>query len=249
MTENFLSSLQERGFAGINQEIFSNETQEYALAWAQKKIVMTNQYSQSIVSNDKEIFFPAEMNYSGIRIISRSLGMPMPKKTIIYRRMDSPINGLFVDIINPDAQLKCLQRDLHSSEFFKLLAKVYQYRQSSIEFHIYYTKSCANPRTWHIDGPTLKIFTYLTDVKNEHGPYAYQLNSHRHYDREIANTKESQPLKSLKSNVSKKYFEPKNIINTLGPKGTSFISNQSGIHRGLSQSIGLERYVLVVQLS
>lgn len=248
MSNTFIPSLQNSGYADIKESIYSGTTYSIALDWATKIINLSNQEPGAIVSNENEIFYPTEVNYSGVRNTSRALGFPMPDKTVVYRRLDSKEHGLFIDIINPDLQIRCLKEDLCSSETFMSLVKTYQLDTSSIEFHIYYTKDCIKPRTWHIDGPTIKIFTYLTDVDKAHGPYAYQLSSHRFYEKAIAKGGVNLNLKDLKNHVSTSNFNPLKVVVPKGIKGTTFISNQAGIHRGLSQSIGSERYVLVAQL-
>ena len=110
MNDILLASLQKSGFGNITETIYSETTKSILLDWARKKIDQSNLESDSIISNECEIFYPAEVAFSGIRNASRKLGYPMPEKTIIYRRIDSEENGLFIDIINPEFQIKELKK-------------------------------------------------------------------------------------------------------------------------------------------
>ena len=142
-----------------------------------------------------------------------------------------------------------LRKEIINSTIFKSLSRTYGVSETDIEFHIYYTKNCVKPRSWHIDGPSLKIFTYLTNVKDEHGPYAYQLNSQRFYDKAMISSSEEGwiNLKQLKSTVVAEDYSASSVVSVKGENGTSFISNQAGIHRGLDQMTSMDRVVLVTQ--
>ena len=247
MLENtVIKDLQTTGFSMLNEIPFSKRTREKALAYTNIKVSQSNKNKSSIIINSNDIYLPEQASYSSVRNLSRLFGQKRPKKTVIYRRHDSEERGLFVDLINPDLAIKELRDELHDSSIFKSLEKSSGISKSDVEFHIYYTKSCIKPRSWHIDGPSLKIFTYLTDVTNDHGPYAYQLKSQRHYDRAFV-LKIAPNLNQLKAKVSRNYFNADDVISPEGGEGTSFISNQAGIHRGLDQNKNLERVVLVTQ--
>ena len=247
-SDQIIESLQVSGFSMVNKAPFAEETIQKVLTYAIEKVKHSNETSKSITINNNELYLPEESSYSSIRNLSKLFNQAMPKKTVIYRRHDSRERGLFLDIINPDLKIRELKEDLLNSSIFQSLQKTSGVSESDIEFHVYYTKDCLKPRSWHIDGPSLKIFTYLTDVTEDHGPYAYQLNSQRFYDRNYLSRNGSKMnLKSLKSEVTDKYYSSENIISVQGGKGTCFISNQAGIHRGLDQKKYMERIVLVTQ--
>ena len=241
-----IKNLQTTGFSMLNEIPFSKNTRDKALAYTITKVSQSNKNHTSIIINRNDIYLPEKASYSSVRNLSKAFDQALPQKTVIYRRHDSQERGLFVDLINPDLAIRELRDELHDSLIFKLLEKSSGISSSDVEFHIYYTKSCIKPRSWHIDGPSLKIFTYLTDVTNDHGPYAYQLKSQRHYDRAFAQ-KIAPNLNQLKAKVSSDYFNADYVISPEGKEGTSFISNQAGIHRGLDQKKNLERVVLVTQ--
>ena len=99
----------------------------------------------------------------------------------------------------------------------------------------------------YLDGSSLKLFTYLSDVNLNHGPYAYQLGSHRHYCTSFTEQSQSYFRADDKARVSNKFYNKSDVLICTGKYGTSFLSDQSGIHRGLPQALGSERYVLVAQ--
>ena len=241
-----IKNLQTDGFSMLEEIPFSEITRKKVLAYAHTKINDSNRHKKDIIFKRKEVFLAEESSYSSVRILSKLFNKTIPEKTVIYRRHDSQERGLFLDIIHPDLQISELRKELYSSTIFGTLKTTCGISESDVEFHIYYTNSCVKPRSWHIDGPSLKIFTYLTYVADIHGPYAYQLKSQRHYDRAYANRK-ALSLSKLKSDVSRDFFNSEDVISPKGKEGTSFISNQAGIHRGLDQKREMERVVLVTQ--
>ena len=246
--DKIISNLQTTGFSFLNESPFSKGLREEVLNYSRERLKNSNENSKAIICGECEVYLPEESSYSSVRNISRSFSLKLPRKTVVYRRHDSLDRGLFLDIINPDLQVLNLRQELFNSCIFNSLKVTSGVSESNVEFHIYYTKSCAKPRSWHIDGPSLKIFTYLTDVDIDHGPYAYQLRSQRFYDREYERQKNSKlNLKKLKATVSENNFKFEDVISPTGKEGTSFISNQAGIHRGLDQKNGMERVVLVCQ--
>ncbi len=246
--EIVISNLQRTGFSLVDESPFSKNLRDLVLAYSREKIKFSDQNRKSIVFDENEVYLPEESSFSSVRNLSRLFKKKLPQKTVIYRRHDSEERGLFLDIINPDLQIGMIKNELLSSNIFKELKKTSGVCESDLEFHIYYTKSCVKPRSWHIDGPSLKIFTYLTEVKIEHGPYAYQLKSQRFYDRAYEGQKNNNiNLKKLKSTVSQVNLNYQNVVAPKGKEGTTFISNQAGIHRGLDQQKNMERVVLVTQ--
>ena len=183
--KELVSELQKTGFSQIKDSPFSPHVRDLVLDYAFTKIRFSNENRKSLIFNGNDVYLPEEASYSGVRNLSIKFSVNLPKKTIIYRRHDSDERGLFLDIINPDIELDVIKKEIIDSNLYKELEKPLGICESDIEFHIYYTNSCLKPRSWHIDGPSYKIFTYLTDVNVEHGPYAYQLKSQRFYDREF----------------------------------------------------------------
>ena len=166
-----------------------------------------------------------------------------------YKAPDDKLQGTFVDLLGLGKYEDILSAELKSSELYFHLSNIYNVHLSDLEFHVYSTKSCVKPRGWHLDGPSLKLFTYLTDVTIDDGPYSYQLGSHRHYKKSYIDTKYILSSQEHKNEVCERFYNQKDTYICEGSFGTSFISDQSGIHRGMPQSKGRTRHVLVVQFS
>jgi hypothetical protein len=93
---------------------------------------------------------------------------------------------------------------------------------------------------FHRDGDDwrfLKVFVYLTDVDATSGPHIYVRGSHR-----TAARLRARPYSS--SEVERR-FGPDNIVRITGPRGTTFIADTYGIHRG---EIPLEKPRLIFQV-
>tara|TARA_R110002020_G_scaffold59538_4_gene162247 strand:+ start:3413 stop:4129 length:717 start_codon:yes stop_codon:yes gene_type:complete len=112
---------------------------------------------------------------------------------------------------------------------------------SNLEFSIYWNKN-VDVRGFHRDvlvnnesKDVFKLFIYLTDVSNiEYGPYSYIEKTHNlEYCLQLG--RELPMLADL--DISPKLF--------LGKAGTSFISNQKGLHRGEPQLNGKTRMMFV----
>lgn len=249
MTDTSIKTkLETSGFSFIDIPLFSQTLRKKALMLAKDYVYISNDNSNSMLSREKEFYMSSNSSFSSVRNLSRAFKQTTRDKTIIYRRHDSPEQGLFIDIINPDIRLPELKEELLDSSQYNEIKDENMICNHDIEFHIYFTQNCIRPRSWHIDGPSLKIFTYLTEVGFQHGPYAYQLNSHRFYEKECKiNGLKTHNLKDLKSDITKKYLNLDDVISPVGSEGTSFLSNQAGIHRGMNQQYGEERVVLVAQ--
>lgn len=77
-----------------------------------------------------------------------------------------------------------------------------------------------DPDDWRM----VKFFTYLTDVAEDTGPHIFVAGSHR----------EQPPLRSrryLNEEVAARYGEEA-IVSIKGPRGTMFVADTSGIHKG-----------------
>jgi hypothetical protein len=116
------------------------------------------------------------------------------------------------------------------------------------ELRTYVNRSVVNTRGYHADktsySPSFKAFIYLTDVPDDsYGPYSYVPGSHQSvllrylnnvYNAVTGNKTTEMPL----------FFSEK-ARNMTASKGTLIISNQHGVHRGIPQEAGKERFVLV----
>ena len=241
-----ISSLHNRGFSFI-ESFFSRDFRHKVLDFAKSRVAKSDLNSSALLIDSTEIYLPEECSYSAIRNISRNLNQRMTDRTVIFRRMDSS-DGVFIDIINPDFNLPALRTQFLRTPIYREICNDVSISAKDIEFHIYYTRSCIKPRSWHIDSQSVKIFTYLTDVDKRHGPYAYQLHSHQFHRFEFKRLTKPTEVKDFKSQVVCRYFDPKQVVIPIGSEGTSFISNQVGIHRGMNQEENKERFVLVVQI-
>jgi hypothetical protein len=116
-------------------------------------------------------------------------------------------------------------------------------------YNVYLNKSVTNTRCFHIDAAGVKhykAFIYLTDVNSEsEGPYAYIQASHRHnlwrYWNVCVNFLKGYPIMDMRHSGK---MSP---VVFLGKKGTLLITSQDGMHRGIPQSVGAFRGVLVMK--
>ena len=110
----------------------------------------------------------------------------------------------------------------------------------------YHTTSLKNTREFHVDSPHVKAYKgmlYLTDVKEESGPYCFVEGTARfclhRYTNMIYNLFKGYLLTDMRIHNKKK------IRKFIAPKGTLILSTQDGIHRGWPQEEGENRIVLV----
>ena len=251
MSIEILQKLQSKGLSELPQCMYKHETLLKLFAWCKEMFNTSIYLKNDIVCHNNCIFLPSQSSYSPIRLNQVYEGVKSAAsqfECFSLKRFDDETRGIFVDLLGLGKLQTEIESQLRSSELFKHLTSVYNADSLEIEFHVYSTRNCKRPRGWHLDGPTLKLFTYLTDVTEEDGPYAYQIGSHRYYPESFKGTS----LKTLcspghKDEICKSYFRKQDTHICLGNFGTSFISDQSGIHRGLPQSEGRERHVLVAQ--
>ncbi len=71
----------------------------------------------------------------------------------------------------------------------------------------------------------VKVFIYLTDVDAESGPHSFVITSHK-----SSGTLRARSFTTAE--VEKKYGTA-NIVQIVGPRGTNFIANTYGIHKGV----------------
>lgn len=156
-----------------------------------------------------------------------------------------------------EGMIDCFNVDLHFDHWRELLCDeplveaMSRYMGVAMEpknLNLYYNESITSTRGYHVDswsGVQVKAFLYLSDVLEEgDGPHAYVVGSHR---RQGLLEKVNRPINRLRKAppTDCRVFDPRGRTKILGPKGTLFISLQSGAHRGVPQAPGRERLVLV----
>lgn len=255
MSLSTVKNLQSHGLATLSECIFEDKTLHSLSAWCKEIFNASIDSKDDFIFKNNCLFLPTQASYSMLRLNRKRF--PSYADTlqrldcIAIKRFHDEQRGVFVDLLGLGEYEEKLYSELTRSELYHYLSKIYNAHLLNIEFHVYSTRDCVNPRGWHLDGSTLKLFTYLTDVTINDGPYAYQLGSHRHYSASFKEIKYNgiEATREHKLQVCQDFFNEKNTLTCSGNFGTSFISDQSGIHRGLPQSKGRERHVLVVQFN
>lgn len=236
-----LSELQTQGCTSpLNHSLLTPETIAASSSLSYSLVQRSNRYQQSLTHDEGIVFVPPTF---GLRTHSIPTSQPF-----VYRRGAHGRDHGFIDIVNFDILVPSVKNEVESSPLFDELSLRYSINPSLTNYHIYYTKACTTTRSWHVDGPHRKIFIYLTDVTDNSGPYSYQPTTHLAYNKFIASTCVNQTVKNAKSLYTDAFTSPDSFVKYLGPAGTSFISDQRGLHRGQPQSPGHHRLVLVVQL-
>ena len=168
-------------------------------------------------------------------------------KTVVNKRSGDDTGMLDIFNINLHPRYKELNLDpiIDSLKIDELID--FSSSKKLTNVNIYVNRGIRKTRGFHLDDNenTLKAFIYLTDVNSlQDGPYCYSLGSHkdlilRKLNKEISkfSAKETEtPIVNFMS-----------ILPVLGKAGTLIISNQTGFHRGLPQSLNAERKVLVLR--
>ena len=129
-----------------------------------------------------------------------------------------------------------------------------------LSFSLYYNDSISNTRGYHRDASPLphplypretkklyKFFMYVTDVFSiDQGPYSYISNTHSwEGSLKIADQFNGSYLKPGEKEEHDIDLDPKIF---LGKAGLALISDQAGFHRGLPQSKGSKRIMLVCKI-
>lgn len=70
----------------------------------------------------------------------------------------------------------------------------------------------------------VKLFVYLTDVDEAHGPHVYVRNS--------ADAAEARAIRRFTDEEVREHFPPENIVSMTGEAGTAFLENTYGMHKG-----------------
>jgi len=175
--------------------------------------------------------------------------MKRAEMCIMNRRQGLSDSGM-IDIFHPDKIsyelekfIMNINQKLEIQNFLKQsTGKNFEYSHSNL----YINENITSTRGMHVDnfaGNSVKLLIYLSDVLNaEFGPYAYMLGSHKR-------TKFTSWILEKLSNYIPKLRE----ICFLGKEkiffaeaGSGILSDQSGFHRGMPQSFGRIRRVLVL---
>lgn len=118
---------------------------------------------------------------------------------------------------------------------------------SAQNLNLYWNRSVTKTRGFHIDcvEPSLKGLVYLTDTNTfDAGPYCYCVRSPRDKFLRVANHLLSE---ACQNPTDAPLVDLRHIVPILADAGTLVLSDQSGIHRGIPQSPGMERQVLVMR--
>ncbi|MFK8139170.1 MAG: hypothetical protein AB8E15_12485 [Bdellovibrionales bacterium] len=122
-----------------------------------------------------------------------------------------------------------------------------QIRLTNINLYLNKSESGIPTRQMHFDcfQQKIKVFIYLTDVNSsDDGPYAYVSGSHRWFFRRYT--------QFIKNKITSKRWSDFNLFSIkdqtslfTAPAGTVIYSDQRGLHCGLPQVPGHQRFVLV----
>lgn len=86
----------------------------------------------------------------------------------------------------------------------------------------------------------LKVFVYVTDVTESRGPHSYVLGSHRSLPPHLRVDRRFTDAEVLE------YFGPERIVEVIGPRGTVFLADTIGLHKGVPPVAG-ERLVFQLE--
>jgi hypothetical protein len=92
------------------------------------------------------------------------------------------------------------------------------------------TSSSAAAQQYHFDLDRLrflKLFVYLTDVSSETGPHMYVRGSHRSLPAELRADRRFADDEVLR------HFDGERIASITGPRGTMFLADTRGLHKGV----------------
>lgn len=103
-------------------------------------------------------------------------------------------------------------------------------------------------RGYHVDRltpPTLKLFTYLTDVEDtEDGPYTVIPGSHLHVQRKLLNLAHNMRQRAPWTDMSQIYND-RECVSFFGRAGTTVISTQTLAHKGWHHQSRRRRVCLI----
>jgi hypothetical protein len=136
-----------------------------------------------------------------------------------------------VQIENTIVDIKKGEEFARNNNFHKITKKYFN--QSKVNFNIvsWHTKSFTNRNevkttSWHRDRDgykVLKFFIYLTDVNKHTGPHEYAIKTHI-----IKPIKYVPQIRYLDRDVENNF----QIKTFLGPRGSCFVVDTSGLHKG-----------------
>jgi hypothetical protein len=176
------------------------------------------------------------------------------KKDIVYpRNMPSAIRYDFK--LNDLLENQVLQAILADTSF-AALAQEYLGTKPVVDvialwWHTNFTdkpdKEAAQYFHFDMDRPKwLKFFIYLTDVSKDHGPHTFVAGSHKYNG--IPSPLLNQGYSRLKDAEVEYYYEKKNIIEFIAPRGTIIAEDTRGLHKGKHVRIE-DRLILQIQYS
>ena len=130
---------------------------------------------------------------------------------INYRSFTGSDSG-FVDIFHAEHLLPDICYRLLESSLLKEYFSFFSASKELTNFHIYYTKNQHTPRSWHVDAPHRKLFIYLTDVQEAHGPYSYQRNTFNLYNNHMSLRGKGIRIVDHKKTFVENFSRPKMLI-------------------------------------
>ena len=175
----------------------------------------------------------------------------LPSGTYIDYRSSNNASGPdagMIDVAHIDREIASVRSiDLTlSHEIMRQLSSMQLYLS---QINLYYNKNVPGTRIDHVDNcqPIIyKGFIYLTDVEDaSYGPYSFMPGTQRFSPRVYFNLVANIFRKKYRSTDMPDSNPTKRVVAT-GKKGTLVLSNQNGIHRGLTQTEGRERMAIIV---
>lgn len=154
-----------------------------------------------------------------------------------------------VDIRRLDLSIPELGSLLNDETIRSLIEQAFNARVYSARINCYYNKNVSDTRDFHADNLIylqVKAYLLLSDVRlEEDGAHAFVKRSHRFNIRKYINLLHNLFRKDFHY-YDMRWINSRRVVKLLYPKGTLFITDQNGFHRGLPQKPGHERVLLVV---
>ena len=239
--DNSFKDLLITGSTGIlQQELIEKAAIKEAVEKVLNLITSSEQYSNVLHFQKGVCIVP-----SRCQPMTKNLNKTIPY--INYRSFTGSDSG-FVDIFHAEHLLPDICYRLLESSLLKEYFSFFSASKELTNFHIYYTKNQHTPRSWHVDAPHRKLFIYLTDVQEAHGPYSYQRNTFNLYNNHMSLRGKGIRIVDHKKTFVENFSRPKDADIYTGPSGTCFLTDQRGIHCGQPQEQGHIRLVRVVQV-
>lgn len=158
-----------------------------------------------------------------------------------------------IDIFNVDKafpeQLANLRQSLEQPSLLEVISEAGYRSVKTTNLNIYINRDILHTRGFHIDSiePNLKGFIYLTDVGElSKGPYCYVRKTHVD-DNPVRQLNATLSALAKRAATDAPFVDPALVTPVVARKGDLVISDQSGIHRGIPQARGSERYMAVMR--